>query len=112
MPTGAPRFVRLYVAIAACVLLTAVTATARAELGTNEPTKMRVYIGTYTSGDSKGIYRFDLDLKTGQPSEPELAAKPVNPSFLAIRPNGKSLYCLTETIKSGTKVGAVDSVAI
>jgi 6-phosphogluconolactonase len=78
----------------------------------SEPTKVRVYIGTYTKGESKGIYRFDLDLKTGQPSLPEVAAEPINPSFLAIRPNGKSLYCVTEMNSSGTKVGAVDALAI
>ena len=26
------------------------------------PTRVRVYVGTYTNGDSQGIYQFDLDL--------------------------------------------------
>ena len=54
--------------------------------------KTRVYIGTYTAGDSQGIYRFDLDLASGRATEPELAAKATNPGFLELHPNGKYLY--------------------
>src|SRR5262245_13212278 len=46
-----------------------------------EPKKYRVYIGTYTGKNSKGIYRCDLDLATGKLSEPVLAAESNSPSF-------------------------------
>ena len=51
-----------------------------------------VYIGTYTRGDSssEGIYVSTLDPSSGELSEPKLAAKAFNPSFVAIRPNGKN----------------------
>src|SRR5437868_2397168 len=48
--------------------------------------KVRVYVGTYTGKDSKGIYRFDFDLATGKLSNKELAAEVKRPSFLAIHP--------------------------
>lgn len=57
---------------------------------------IRVYVGTYTRGDSKGIYTFELDPKTGKTTEPELAAELVNPSFVAIAPSGKYLYAVNE----------------
>lgn len=57
---------------------------------------IRVYVGTYTRGDSKGIYTFELDPKTGKTTEPQLAAELVNPSFVAIAPSGKYLYAVNE----------------
>lgn len=65
-------------------------------LDDDEATTARAYIGTYTRGESQGIYRFDLDLATGKPTEPQLAAEAVNPSFLAIHPSRKSLYAVGE----------------
>ena len=35
--------------------------------------EVTVYVGTYTDGTSKGIYRFSLDLETGKASAPALA---------------------------------------
>ena len=34
---------------------------------------VRVYIGTYTNGESQGVYRFDLDRQSGQATGPVLA---------------------------------------
>src|SRR5579884_1302868 len=51
-----------------------------------------VYIGTYTTRGSQGIYLTHLDLETGRLTEPVLAAETTNPSFLAIHPNGRWLY--------------------
>ena len=44
---------------------------------------IRIYVGTYTAGRSKGIYRLKLDLATGAltPDGPPTEAD--NPSFLA-----------------------------
>jgi len=56
-----------------------------------------VYVGTYTGKDgSKGIYRSTLDAKTGKLSAPEVAAEVASPSFVAIAPNGQSLYAIGE----------------
>jgi len=63
-----------------------------------------VYLGTYTGGRNagKGIYRSALDLKTGQLSDPVLAAEARNPSFLEIHPNGRFLYAVSEAGGAGS----------
>lgn len=62
----------------------------------------RVYFGTYTGPKSKGIYRAQLDAKTGKLSNVELAAETNSPSFLAIHPSNKFLYAVGEAGKEGT----------
>src|SRR5437660_1757608 len=75
--------------------------------------KVRVYVGTYTGKDSKGIYRFDLDLATGKLSNKELAAEASSPAFLAIHPNHKFLYSVNEVNDiGGSKAGGVSAFAI
>ncbi len=72
-----------------------------------------VYVGTYTDGTSRGIYRFSLDLETGKASAPVLAAEAKNPSFLALHPNGRFLYAVSEVGDfGGAKTGAVIAFAI
>jgi 6-phosphogluconolactonase len=58
--------------------------------------KVRVYFGTYTRGDSEGIYVSVLDLASGELSPPVLAAQAVNPAFLAIHPQQPWLYSVGE----------------
>jgi 6-phosphogluconolactonase len=73
----------------------------------------RVFFGTYTGGNSKGIYVAHLDLATGQLSTAELAAEVVNPSFLALHPNRPFLYAVNEVGSfAGQKVGAVTAFAM
>ncbi len=74
-----------------------------AMLSTVSADALRVYVGTYTGGEngSKGIYRATLDLRTGELSDPVLAAEAANPSFVEIHPNGKSLYAVSEAGRSG-----------
>lgn len=67
-----------------------------------------VYFGTYTgftymreglpagSSNSKGVYVSRFRPATGELSKPELAAEIVNPAFLAVHPNQKFLYAVTE----------------
>ncbi len=75
--------------------------------------KMWVFVGTYTQGNSKGIYRCELDLATGKLSAPVLAAEVTNPSFLALHPNGRFLYAVGEMSDfGGKKVGAVSALAL
>lgn len=68
----------------------------------------RVYFGTYTTGDSssRGIYTSLFDAATGRLSEPELAAESVNPSFLAIHPNGRYLYAVNEVVEGSGRGNA------
>lgn len=72
---------------------------------------MRVYIGTYNSPTSEGIYRSELDLTTGKLSEPHLAVAAVNPSFLAIHPNQRFLYAVSEAGDGGVVAYAVDGAS-
>lgn len=70
--------------------------------------KLWVYFGTYTRADSKGIYRAEFDTSTGQLSEATVAAETKNPSFLAIHPDGKHLYAVSEVSDTaGKPVGGV-----
>ena len=69
-----------------------------------------VYFGTYTGfrfvrhsktqgvgeSHSKGIYVSRFNATTGTLSEPQLAAKIINPSFLTISPDNRFLYAVTE----------------
>jgi 6-phosphogluconolactonase len=72
-----------------------------------------VFVGTYTGGQSKGIYRLELDTATGKLGEPDLAGSSVNPSFLAIHPNRRFLYAVNEidNFRKG-KTGAVSAFTI
>lgn len=75
----------------------------------------RVFIGTYTAGDSisKGIYTCEFDTESGKLTEPVLAAELINPSFLAIHPGGKVLYAVNEVSEGqGRGNGAVTALRI
>ena len=73
-----------------------------------------VYVGTYTTKQtSKGIYLYRFDAASGELKEAGLAAQSVDPSFLAVHPNGKYLYAVNEVGEFGTqKSGAVSAFAI
>jgi 6-phosphogluconolactonase len=70
---------------------------------------VRVYVGTYTSGDgalrSRGIYLIDLDLESGKLGTPRLAGEAIDPSFLAIHPSGRFLYVVSERSAVGGRPG-------
>ena len=76
--------------------------------------QLLVYVGTYTRGTkSKGIYVYRLDLASGVLTPVGTAAGAENPSFLAIRPDGRFLYSVSETGKfQGQPSGAVAAFAI
>jgi 6-phosphogluconolactonase len=72
-----------------------------------------VFIGTYTSPASKGIYATRLDPSTGALSAPVLAAEARNPSFLAASADGRFLYAVNEVdAVEGTPGGAITAYAI
>jgi 6-phosphogluconolactonase len=53
-------------------------------------------VGTYTGKGSKGIYSYRFDPATGKTGLLGLAAETVNPSFLAVEPNGRYVYSVNE----------------
>ena len=53
------------------------------------------FVGTYTSGDSEGIYKYSLD-KEGHFHNNGLLAKSDNPSFLALTADNKYLVTVNE----------------
>ncbi len=67
--------------------------TARAETS-------RLYIGTYTNTTAKGIYTTTFDPATGTLGEPALVAEVGSPSFLAITPDHRALYAVSEPSQS------------
>ncbi len=69
-------------------------------------TSIPFYIGTYTAGISRGIYRSRLDLETGNLSTPALVAEVANPMFLAIHPTLDVLYCTSEVRRDGKRENA------
>jgi 6-phosphogluconolactonase len=96
------------------VLAFGLMAIAPAAPGTSEkPEKLWVYIGTYTTGKSKGIYRCEFDLKSGKLSTPVVAAELRSPSFLAFHPNRLFLYAVNEADQVGaSKSGQVSALAL
>ena len=79
----------------------------------------RLYVGTYTQklpyvhGKGEGIYHLTMDARTGELSEPALACKTTNPSFLALHPNNKWLYAANELMSwRGKPGGALSAFAI
>jgi 6-phosphogluconolactonase len=60
---------------------------------------LRVYVGTYTNGKSKGIYVLDFDSASGKVSEPRVAVEAPNPSFITVHPTRKYLYSVSEAGK-------------
>lgn len=61
--------------------------------------KFRVFVGTYTRGESKGIYSFVLDTASATLTPEGLAGETPNPSFLAIHPSENYLYSCGELDK-------------
>lgn len=56
-----------------------------------------VYVGTYTRGESEGIYHFEFDSHNGDVGDVKLSAGISNPSFLAIHPSEDSIFAVLET---------------
>ena len=72
-----------------------------------------VYIGTYTRESSKGIYAYRFHPADGKLTPIGLVAETTNPSFLAIHPNGRSLYAVNEVdTLNGEKTGGVSAFRI
>ena len=82
-------------------------------LSSGRSEELLVYVGTYTTGKSEGIYRYRLDLRSGELKHAGTTSGVVNPSFLALAPNHRYLYAVNEIAQfEGKKSGAVSAFAV
>ncbi|TWU03104.1 lactonase family protein [Neorhodopirellula pilleata] len=65
-------------------------------LSAHSDDRYRVYLGTYTDDQSKGIYQCEFNATDGSLSSATLAAETSSPSFLAFHPNNRFLYAVNE----------------
>ncbi len=78
-------------------------------LSTAHAAEWTAYIGTYTRGDSKGIYAYRLDDKTGKLTSLGLAAETSNSSFLAVHPNQRVVYAANENPQGTVSAFSIDA---
>jgi len=72
-----------------------------------------LYVGTYTTGDSKGIYAYRYDASSGNVQSLGLAAQTESPSFLVADREGEHLFAVNETRNyQGQSSGGVTAFAI
>ncbi len=73
-----------------------------------------IYVGTYTKNSaSKGIYVYSLNLTSGALTLKHEVAGGVNPSYLALHPEGRYLYAVNEMMTlDGERTGAVRAFAV
>jgi 6-phosphogluconolactonase len=75
--------------------------------------ELLVYVGTYTSGKSVGIYLYRLDLGDGSLKHAGTTEGVVNPSYLTIDRARRRLYAVNEVDEfEGAKGGAVSAFEI
>ncbi len=66
-----------------------------------------LFAGTYTNKGSKGIYVYRFNAATGDSKLVSNTDSAANPSYLAIAPDGKTVYAITET--GGATPGGVSA---
>ena len=75
--------------------------------------ELLMYVGTYTSGKSEGIYLCRLNLSSGELKLVATTKGVKDPSYLALGPNGRYLYAVNEVEEfAGKKSGAVSAFAV
>src|SRR3979411_990337 len=81
--------------------------------GAKRAGELLVYVGTYTTGKSEGIYLYRLNLSSGELRHVATTRGVVNPSFLALAPSRRYLYAVNEVEEfAGKKSGAVSAFAV
>ncbi|MDT0538841.1 lactonase family protein [Croceitalea sp. P059] len=70
-----------------------------------------LFVGTYTDGDSRGIYKLQFNPSNGTLDSMKLMAELANPSFLAIAKDKKNLYAVQETADFDSLGGGVYAYA-
>jgi len=68
-----------------------------------------LFAGTYTNGDSKGIYVYSFNSLNGEVKPVSIAEGVSNPSFLSLSPSGKYLFAVNQN--SGGTPSEVSSFA-
>jgi 6-phosphogluconolactonase len=77
------------------------------------PAELPLYVGTYTSGKSEGIYLYSLNLTSGELKRIDVTKDVKDPSFLALAPNRRYLFAVNEVEEfNGKKSGALSAFAI
>jgi 6-phosphogluconolactonase len=77
------------------------------------PRELPLYVGTYTSGKSEGIYLYSLNLTSGELKRIDVTKDVKDPSYLAIAPNRRYLFAVNEVEDfEGKKSGALSAFAI
>ena len=70
-----------------------------------------LFIGTYTNGDSEGIYQASFNQGTGEISNIRLIAETANPSFMALHPTKPLIFTVNELSEfEGAASGAVSAI--
>ncbi|HJQ34735.1 MAG TPA: lactonase family protein [Pyrinomonadaceae bacterium] len=78
-----------------------------------KPRELLVYVGTYTSGKSEGIYLCRLRLDTGELQRVGVTRDVSNPSYLALDRTRRRLYAVNEeTEYEGKPSGAVSAFSV
>lgn len=81
--------------------------------GAPSPEDLLVYVGTYTSGRSEGIYLYSLGLSTGELKHVATTKGVKDPSYLALAPRRRHLYAVNEVEEfAGRKTGALSAFAV
>src|SRR5213079_1829823 len=82
-------------------------------LGAKRAEELLLYVGTYTTGKSEGIYLYRLDLSSGELKHVATTKGVVNPSFLALARSRRYLYAVNVVGDfAGKKSGAVSAFAV
>ena len=101
---------RQFLKLGGAAALTAHTLTAMAQR--KRDGELSLYVGTYTSGKSEGIYVYRMDQITGELKHAG-SVKAENPSFVTVDPGQRFLYAVNEVNDfAGKKTGAVSSFKI
>ncbi len=75
--------------------------------------ELLLYVGTYTSGKSEGIYLYRLNLAAGELKHVTTIRGVKDPSFLTLSPNRRFLYAVNELEEfENKKSGALSAFAI
>jgi len=94
-------------------LLAGAAVVAREPAGDGQRRGRLVYIGTYTSDRSLGVYAFRFNAAAGSLEPLGIAAATPNPSFLAVSVDGRFLFAVNERSDfGGARSGSVTSFAI
>ena len=77
--------------------------------------RVLAYVGSYTSAvdggaNGQGIYRFEMDRRTGAFTGQKLVAKTPNPSWIVVHPSKNYLYAVNEIVNQQS--GSVTAFAI